>query len=98
MDAEGYVDAALGERVVKLANFVLGLRYGHAVAGNDDDAAGGAETRGGFFGGGALDRALLLRARACGLALAGAAGNPLAEGTTHCLWPSSRENEAGGTP
>src|SRR4029077_8220425 len=41
VNAEADVDAAFGERVEKFADFVLGLRDGHAVAGNDHDFVGG---------------------------------------------------------
>ncbi len=49
MNAEAHVDAALGERVVEFAHFVLRLRHGHAVARNNRDLAGGSENSGRFF-------------------------------------------------
>src|ERR1700732_1604073 len=96
MDAEGDVDAALGERVVQFADFVLGLRDGHAVAGNDDDFVGGGENAGGFFGGGALDGALLLRACGGGLNLSEAAKEHVGERAIHGFGHDDGENEAAG--
>src|SRR5208283_1076836 len=53
MDSEPDLDAFLGERVVEFAHFVLRLRHGHAVAGDDDHFVGGGKNGGRFFGGGA---------------------------------------------
>jgi hypothetical protein len=53
VDGESDFGALAGERVEEFADFVLGLRDGHAVAGDDNDGVGGAEEVGGFFGTGA---------------------------------------------
>ena len=73
MDAEVDVDAALGEGVVEFADFVLRLRDGHAVAGNDDHFAGGGENAGGFFG-----------AWRCGRSL-----SSVAAAAEVCIWPNA---------
>ncbi len=49
MNAELHVDAFFGENVVEFADFVLRLRDGHAVSGNDDHFVGGGKNRRGFF-------------------------------------------------
>ena len=95
MDAEVDVDAALGERIVEFADFVLRLRDGHAVAGDDDDFAGGAEDAGGFFGGGAADGRCFFRAGGGSLDLAEAAEEDVGEGAVHRLRHDDREDEAG---
>src|SRR5438874_2715949 len=47
MDAELHVNAALGEGIVELANFVLCLRHSHAIARNNDNfVCGGEDSRG----------------------------------------------------
>ena len=61
VDAEFHVDAAFGERVVELADFVLRLRNRHAVAGNDDHFVGGSENAGSLLGTGASHAARFLR-------------------------------------
>src|SRR6266436_4831305 len=95
VNAEGDVDAALGERVEKFAHFVLRLRNGHAVARNDDHFVGGGENRGGFFGGGAFDGALLLGSRGGGLNLPEAAEEYVGERAVHGLGHDDGQNEAG---
>ena len=40
MDGELHRDSPLLQLVVELAHLVLGLRHGHAVAGNDHDQVG----------------------------------------------------------
>src|SRR5579863_1657039 len=96
MDREFYVHAAFAERVVKFSYFVLGLRYGHAVAGNDNHFAGGAEDRCGFFSGGAAHGASLLRGGAGDLLLSKSAEEHVAERAIHGFRHVHRENEAGG--
>src|SRR6267143_4612996 len=96
MNAEADIDAALAESVEEFANFVLGLRDGHAVAGNDDDFVGGGEDSGGFFRGGAFDGALLLRARSGGLNLSEAAEEHVGERAIHGFGHDDGKNEAGG--
>src|SRR5271163_4991822 len=96
MDGEFYVDAAFAEGVVKLADFVLRLRDGHAVSGNDDDFASGGEDGGGFFGGGAAHGAGLLRGGAGDLFLAEGAEEDVGEGAIHRFGHIYGEDEAGG--
>ena len=96
VDAEGDVDAALGEGVVELADFVLGLGDGHAVAGDDDDFAGGGENAGGFFGRGASNGRGFFGAAGDGLDLAEAAEEHVGEGAVHRFRHDDREDEAGG--
>ena len=55
MNRETDVDAALREDVVQLAKLVLGLRYCHAVAGNDDHLARCVEDLGRVFRRGGAD-------------------------------------------
>src|ERR1700722_2377326 len=95
MDGEFYVHAALAERVVKLADFVLGLRDGHAVAGNNNHFAGGAKNRRGFFGGGAADGAGLLRGGAGDLLLSKRAEQHVAERAIHGFGHVHGENQGG---
>ncbi len=54
---------AFCQRVVQLADAVLGLGHRHAVAGHDDHGAGGLHDLGRILGRGALDGALLDRRR-----------------------------------
>src|SRR5271168_1775423 len=96
MDGEFYVHAAFTEGVVKFADFVLGLRDGHAVAGDDDYFIGGGEDRGGFFGGGAAHGASLSGCGAGDLFLAEGAEEDVGEGTIHCFGHIYGEDEAGG--
>ena len=96
VDAEVYVDAALGERIVEFADFVLRLRDGHAVSGDDDDFAGGAEDAGGFFGSGAADGRSFFCAAGDGLDLAEGAEEDVGEGAVHRFRHDDGEDEAGG--
>src|SRR5262249_46498049 len=56
MNRKLHVHAALGERIVEFAHFVLRLRDGHTVTGNDDNFVGGGKNSSGFFGAGAAHR------------------------------------------
>src|SRR5271163_901117 len=96
MDGEFHVHAAFGEGVVKFADFVLGLRDGHAVAGNDDYFVGGGEDRGGFLGGGAAYGASLFGCGARDLFLAEGAEEHVGEGAIHRFGHIYGEDEAGG--
>src|SRR5271168_5637625 len=96
MDGEFHVHAAFGEGVVKFADFVLGLRDSHAVAGDDDYFVGGGENGGGFFGGGAADGASLFGSGAGDLFLAEGAEEDVGEGTIHRFGHVYGEDETGG--
>ncbi len=95
VDGEADIDAAFGESVIQFADFVLGLRDGHAVSGDDDDFAGGGEDSGGFFGAGAFYRASFLRASGCGGDLAEGSEDHVGERTVHGLRHDDREDESG---
>src|SRR5439155_4942553 len=79
--AKAYVDAALTERIIELADFMLRLRDGHAVAGHDGYAAGGGKYAGGFFRGGATHGTLFFCARSHGLDLSEATEEHVSERT-----------------
>src|ERR1700723_2246508 len=96
MDGEFYVHAAFAERVVKFADFVLSLRDGHAVAGDDDDFARGSEDRGGFFGRRAVHGTSLFGGGARDLFLAERAEEHVGEGAIHRFGHVYGEDEAGG--
>src|ERR1700677_3392119 len=96
MDGEFYVHAAFAERVVKFADFVLSLRDGHAVAGDDDDFARGSEERGGFFGRRAVHGTSLFGGGARDLFLAERAEEHVGEGAIHRFGHVYGEDEAGG--
>ena len=72
MNAELHVNAAFGQGVVEFADFVLRLRHGHAIAGNDDNFARDGKNRRRLFGCGAANRPCFL-----------AASRPLV-----CSWPN----------
>src|SRR5580693_4575669 len=69
MNAEGDLHAAFGQGIVKFAHFVLSLRDGHAVAGNDNHFAGRGENSGSFFWRRAFYRTRFFRSRRTGLNL-----------------------------
>ena len=95
MDGELHLHAFLGQGVVQLADAVLGLGHGHAVAGDDDHGPGGRHDLGGVFGRGALGRALLGAALA-GLNLPESAEQHVGERAVHRLAHDDREDQARG--
>ena len=95
MDGEADVDALLGEHVIEFADFVLGLRDGHAVAGDDDDLIA-ADRISAASSGVALRTARSSFAPAAdSLHLAEGSEHHVGEGAVHRLAHDDRENEAG---
>src|ERR1700733_3681657 len=95
MDGEADFDALFGEHVVEFANFVLCLRNGHAVAGNDDNFIRRGKDRGGFFGSGAANRLGFCAPGGGGLHLAKGSEQDVGEGTVHRLRHDDGEDETG---
>ena len=85
------------EDVVELANFVLRLRDGHAVAGDDDHFVGGRENGGGLLGRGAVNWLGFRGAGSCDLHLTEGAEEDVGEGTVHRFRHDDGEDESGGT-
>ena len=86
----------LVERVVELADLVLGLRDGHAVARHDHHLAGRGEDRRRLLGRRALDRPRLLAAGGLGLLLAERPEEHVGERPVHRLRHVDRQDEARG--
>src|SRR5882757_491230 len=95
MDAELYVDATLGEGVVELAHFVLGLGNGHSVAGYNDNFVRGSEDGGGFFWRCAPHGTGFLFACGRGLLLSKCAEEHVGERAVHGFRHIYGKNEAG---
>src|SRR5580704_9547408 len=95
MDGEFYVHAAFAERVVKFADFVLGLGDGHAVSRNNYYLVSGGEDRGGFLGRRAVHGTSLFGGGARDLFLPERAEEDVGEGAIHRFGHIYGEDEAG---
>ena len=95
MDGEADLDSLLGERVIQFSDFVLRLRHGHAIAGNDHDFVGSRKNRSGFFGRGAAHRLRFLSGGGGSLHLAEGSEENVGERAVHRLRHDDGEDEAG---
>ena len=95
MDGELHFDAALGELIVQLANPMLGLRHGHAVAGNDHDERGLLQNLRGAFDGFFFVRTFFA-AGSRGLHLAECAEQHIRERAVHRPAHDDRQDQAAG--
>src|SRR5690242_21319223 len=96
MNAEFYVNAALGESIEELADFMLRLRYRHAIARNNHDLVRGSENCRRFFRASAANRALFGNFACGNLHLAESPKEDIRERPVHGFAHDHRENETGG--